>query len=764
MLTNLIKKINQALEANTDYKQMTILTLISAKEVLEAFKLLESGYSETKGLLDNSIINFSDQSQKIQNIIDSFYTDSSITLNQINQAKILCEEIHNQFNAISIMSANITTSESNTKAYRDESLILKDEITQNITNAQSAIENNLNTIQTKINEFSAKFQEFNNLVENKLLSGDIVLSGLKTFSDGIIVNNIESNTNLKINTTPNTGTLLVNEKEIAYKNDLEKLKTVVETNRIYGVRKNDGTRGMVSVMGSPILLSRDLFIDGKKHDFNIVKKIRLLKNAHPYGALMYQEVFCDLTDEIIKYGDIFCNGGVVTSWDKVYTGTLSSPASNANFYRVAIPSGVEIKDVVGGFGTFFGIEKQSDSFWGWGKNLQGALGLGHNNIQFVPTRITIQDGVKIKKMVSRSYGLDNQFCLALLENGEVWGAGYNIEGELGIGNYTNSNLWVKVLLPEGSYALNVWAGNNYVSSCFALVYARSYKIYSWGWNNDSNGCLGINSVENCINIPHNVDLRALDFEITPLTANQIEIYNYCNNDNGWKGNSFIHFKTKGTLLGCGYGGQWALNNNGVTSSKFLELIYNPEIDYIYRPNIYDDKYKFNQVLTSGSSSIIGYVTTDNYLKIWGYGNWGWGDSRAKAINQNAFKFRIDNDYVVGCFKDAYFHDRIWVITTKNLQTHYPFKLYAWGYNELGQLGVGDALNKTIATEVILPPNVYDFMFQAEYLTEGVFLATDGYTLYGSGTSMYWNLPQSSFTLQPIAKVNQFNTGDIHEYL
>lgn len=359
MPTNLIEKINQALEANNDYKQMTILTLISAKEVLEAFKLLENGYTETKTLLDNSIINFSDQSQKIQNIIDTFYTDSSITLDQIHQAKILCEEIHNQFNAISMMNENIITSESNTKAYRDESLALKDEITQSITNAHSAIENNLNTIQTKINEFSAKFEEFNNLVDqiNTLLSSDIALSGLKTFNDGIAVNTIESNTHLKINTTPDTGTLLVNEREIAYKQDLTALKTVVETNRIYGVRKNDGTRGMVSILGNPITLSEDIFVDGKRHDFNIVKKIRLLKNAHPYGSLMYQEIFCNLSDEIVKYGDIFCNGNEVTNWKKVYTGTLSSPASNANFFRVAIPSGIEIKDVVGGFGTFFGIEK-----------------------------------------------------------------------------------------------------------------------------------------------------------------------------------------------------------------------------------------------------------------------------------------------------------------------------------------------------------------------------------------------------------------------
>lgn len=744
--------------------ELTQRTFDLVEKIYGTYDALNENYRISLDELNKNAERLKLSTQEMQNLLEDTREDSA----RYEQGFVEKEEkIANILEAVNNARTSITETIAEVLRISQQIQDFKTDFETSKTDFDSTKELVLQ-VQAQITDFLAKNAEILEKL-NLIQSSPSTFSGLKTFSDGIIVDSIQSNNNLEINTTNAMGTILVNNKEVAYKKDVEayskeaadKLYFKTETQRLLSPIEENGERGMLAIRANPVNIAGDIILNGRKHDFNIIKKIRLLKNAHPYGALMYQEVFYDSTGEIVKYGDIFCNGGVVTYWDKVFTGTLASPISNANFYRVAIPRGIEIVDVVGGFGTFFAIEKDSDSFWGWGKNAQGALGLGHNNIQFIPTRITIKAGVKIKKMVSRSYGLEYQFCLALLSDGSVYGAGYNIEGELGIGNYTNSNLWVKVGLPNNAYAINVWAGNNFVSSCFALVQTSSWgmpSLYSWGWNNDGNGCLGLGITSNSISTPTKVPFDDVRLEL------DMEVYNYCHNDGFWKGNSYIWLKQQGVLLGCGYGGQYALNNSGVSSNKFNELIYNPDVDLIYKPLVFDDAYKFNQVLTGASASIIGYVTSDHHMKVWGYGNWGWGSTTQKPINQNAFKFKPDDDYVVGCFKDAYYYDRIWIITTKNLQTHYPFKLYAFGYNEMGQLGVGDALNKTIATEVILPPNVYDFMFQAEYLTEGVFLATDGYTLYGSGTSLYWYLPHSSFTLQPIAKINQFNTGDTHEYL
>lgn len=741
---------------------LTQRTFDLVEKIYGTYEALNENYRISLDQLDKNTQRLKVSTQEMQNLLE----DTRIDSERYEQSFVEKEEkIATILEAVNKAQTSITETIAEVLRISQQIQDFKTELETSKTDFDSTKELVLQ-VQGQITDFLAKNAEILEKL-NLIQSSPSTFTGLKTFSDGIIVDSIQSNNNLEINTTNANGTLVVNNQEVAYKKDITQVTTDikssvverVETQRLLAPIEENGTRGMLAIRANLVNIAGDIILNGKKHDFNIVKKIRLLKNAHPYGAIMYQEVFYDLGGDIVKYGDIFCNGAVVTGWDKVYTGTLASPISNANFYRVALPRGVEIKDVVGGFGTFFAIENDSDSFWGWGKNAQGALGLGHNNIQFIPTRITIKRGVNIKKMVSRSYGLDYQFCLALLSDGEVYAAGYNIEGELGIGNLTNSNLWARVQLFRR--AINIWAGNNYVSSCFALVVnpsTNNLELYSWGWNNDSNGCLGLGITSNCTPTPAKVPFD--DVRLEP----DMEVYNYCHNDGFWKGNSFIHLKQQGILLGCGYGGQYALNNSGVSTTKFSELIYSPDVDFIYRPKVFDNAYKFNQVLTGGSASIIGYVTSDHQMKVWGYGNWGWGTTTPKPINQNAFKFKPDDDYVIGCFKDDYYYDRIWIITTKNLQTHYPFKLYAFGYNELGQLGVGDALNKAIATKVILPPNVYDFIFQAEYLTEGVFLATDGYTLYGSGTSLYWYLGHSSYTLQPISRINQFNTGDTHEYL
>ncbi|PAF53687.1 hypothetical protein BKH42_04100 [Helicobacter sp. 13S00482-2] len=64
MKKDLIEKIDLSLDKNSDYREMTILTLESAKEVLQIYMNLESDYVASQKTLDNEIASFRDRTQE----------------------------------------------------------------------------------------------------------------------------------------------------------------------------------------------------------------------------------------------------------------------------------------------------------------------------------------------------------------------------------------------------------------------------------------------------------------------------------------------------------------------------------------------------------------------------------------------------------------------------------------------------------------------------------------------------------------------------
>lgn len=211
MKKDLIEKIDISLEKNSDYKEMTILTLQSAKEVLQIYMNLESDYVASQKTLDNEIASFRDRTQEVKDKIDEFYNSSSVTLEQVKQAQELCESIKEQVINYSShideiqdkiesdkkeMATLKTQSEDLTKQsqdYRDQIIDIKDEINATKTSIEEYVEqgketfeNNLKLLDDSINDFNSKLEEFKNQISTLVQEEKIELeTQLHTSKDEI---------------------------------------------------------------------------------------------------------------------------------------------------------------------------------------------------------------------------------------------------------------------------------------------------------------------------------------------------------------------------------------------------------------------------------------------------------------------------------------------------------------------------------------------------------------------------------------------------
>ena len=192
------------------------------------------------------------------------------------------------------------------------------------------------------------------------------------------------------------------------------------------------------------------------------------------------------------------NGGTVTSIDETNGiivkenayGIVANDglASEEIGYRVVLTKGIsknEIKEAyVGGRGSYWWVMDNGD-VWAAGDNKFGQLGVGDTNYKYLPVKVKI--GEKIDKIVTKTYYLNgmnatDNFVSAfyITESGGVYVSGYNKSGELtGYGNKTTAT---KITGLEGVEKIIYDDDNTYYIT-------KDGKVYACGYND--NGKLGV---------------------------------------------------------------------------------------------------------------------------------------------------------------------------------------------------------------------------------------------------------------------------------
>jgi alpha-tubulin suppressor-like RCC1 family protein len=167
--------------------------------------------------------------------------------------------------------------------------------------------------------------------------------------------------------------------------------------------------------------------------------------------------------------------------------------------------------------------KSDGTLWGWGENLQGALGLGDTVRRSTPSPI---GALTNWASVSTGYA----YMASIKTDGTLWTWGYNNYGQLGQGDVINRSSPVQVGSLTNWYKVSAACGG---STSFAIK--TDGTLWVWGYNNQ--GQLGQNDTTN----------RSSPVQVGSLT--------------NWSSvsassNHTVAIKTDGTLW------TWGRNNNG----------------------------------------------------------------------------------------------------------------------------------------------------------------------------------------------------------
>lgn len=216
----------------------------------------------------------------------------------------------------------------------------------------------------------------------------------------------------------------------------------------------------------------------------------LAYNARFVNGLAYQEVWMK-DGAITKYGDLFVQGAKPSS-------TTMGGAGVAGFVRQPFPQDVEFDMFAAeqngiyarpkaGQSNVGGITGSLDNYiFVLGLNYNGSFGLGNTSNVNTPKAVELQG--RAKKILASAYADANRQCLVLLDNGDLYFAGYGGQGSNGIGNTTSPTTFTKIT----GDVLDIF------QVCWQNWAVKANSILAWGQN--VMGSLGVGST-GVINTP-----------------------------------------------------------------------------------------------------------------------------------------------------------------------------------------------------------------------------------------------------------------------
>lgn len=183
------------------------------------------------------------------------------------------------------------------------------------------------------------------------------------------------------------------------------------------------------------------------------------------------------------------SNGSVWTWGSNYYGQLGIGTSDVNGHPVPAPvPGLSNSSAVAAGYTHNLALKTDGTVWAWGNNAVGQLGDGTTLDRYSPVRV---NGLAQVTAISAGYN----YCIALRSDGTLWAWGANGQGQLGDGTTQNRFLPVKV-----NNLTSVIA----VSAGFNHVIALKSNGTVWTWGSNRNGQLGIGIQDNT---PHSIPLQ-----------------------------------------------------------------------------------------------------------------------------------------------------------------------------------------------------------------------------------------------------------------
>ncbi|XP_030193118.1 RCC1 and BTB domain-containing protein 2 isoform X1 [Gadus morhua] len=257
------------------------------------------------------------------------------------------------------------------------------------------------------------------------------------------------------------------------------------------------------------------------------EELRLIRQACVYGSAANEALYVTVNDEVFALGtncsgclglgdvqstieprriDILCgkkivslsygtgphvvlatSDGEVFAWGHNGYSQLGNGTTNHGLIPALVSTNLLNKKVMEvACGSHHTIALTTDGeVFAWGYNNSGQVGSGSTANQPTPRRVS--SCLQNKVVVNIGCG---QLCsMAVLDNGEIYGWGYNCNGQLGLGNNGNQQTPCRIAALQGASIIQVACGYAHT-----LALTDEGMVYSWGAN--SYGQLGTGNKSN----------------------------------------------------------------------------------------------------------------------------------------------------------------------------------------------------------------------------------------------------------------------------
>lgn len=372
------------------------------------------------------------------------------------------------------------------------------------------------------------------------------------------------------------------------------------------------------------------------------------------------------------------NTGCLYSWGINDRGQLATNSTDNQ--TVPYNTGVYLTDIDAGFYHVIGIDSNG-VVYGWGDNSYGQLGCDSNDPVLFPVEINIED------IQAASAGYN--YTLLLSDNGEVYSAGINDYGQLGNGSLQNSNSFQRISI---SNIKSISAGYNHSLAC-----DNDGKIYAWGNNNNSQ--IGDGSVEQR-NTPSqvlklkNVKTISAGYAHAMAIDDSGNTWSWGYNNHGQLGiqNSELHQSIPSEIdipvdivsIDCGYYHNLAVDSNGEVWSWGYNNHGQLGLGDTNDRNVPTKIAGISNVISVSAGNYHSLaLTADGTIWSWGYNNRGQLGVNDKTVNTSLNPQKIESVTGIVGISAGNYHS----LAVKNDGT-----VWAWGYNNHGQLGLGNLSN------------------------------------------------------------------------
>ena len=303
------------------------------------------------------------------------------------------------------------------------------------------------------------------------------------------------------------------------------------------------------------------------------------------------------------------------------------------------------------------ILTEDGEVYAFGRNDKGQLGLGDRNDRNVPTKLN-SSNYDNKKIIQVSIGAAHS--LILTEDGKIYSFGDNSTGQLGLGNVLGKIVPTKI---DSSHYGNKKIVQVIAGGAHSFILTEDGEVYAFG--NNGFGRLGLGD-SNIRKVPTKIDSSHYgNKKIVQVIAGGAH--------------SFVITEDNDIYV-FGYNGNGQLGLNDTV---------NRDIPTKLDSTNYDNK-TITQITAGGYHTLIR--TTDGEVYAFGnngFGQLGLGDNEKRLVPIKLDSANYDNKSVVQIAAGG-FHS---AILTSNS------KIYTFGQNNFGQLGLGDNESRSVPKEI-----------------------------------------------------------------